>query len=139
MSARSKARKRALDILYQSDVRGVSPVDVLQVEEGRRLERREAELNPLVRELVGGVSEHRVEIDEILATYSLGWTVERMAAVDRAALRIGVYEVIWADEVPDAVAISEAVALVSDLSTDESPSFVNGLLSRASEMKSLHR
>ena len=139
MAARSKARKRALDVLYQADLRGVAPLGVLGDEETRRSESNDPSLNPLVRELIEGVSAHSAEIDEILSTYSLGWTLERMAAVDRAALRIGTYEIIWADDVPDGVAISEAVALVSDLSTDDSPTFVNGLLTRVSEVKSLHR
>ena len=139
MSARSKARKRALDVLYQSDLRGVGALSVLESEETRREAAREPSLNPLVRELVMGVVAHQSHIDEILSTYSLGWTLDRMAAVDRAALRIGTYEIVWVDAVPDAVAISEAVALVADLSTDESPGFVNGLLTRVSEVKALVR
>lgn len=139
MAARSKARKRALDVLYQADLRGVPAIGVLGDEESRRSEGREPELNPLVREIIEGVSTHQAHIDEILSTYSLGWTLERMAAVDRAALRIGTYEIVWADDVPDGVAISEAVGLVADLSTDESPAFVNGLLTRVSEVKALHR
>ncbi len=85
--------------------------------------------------LVEGVAEHLERIDEIISTYSQGWTIDRMASVDRAALRIGVYEMLWQEDVPDAVAISEAVELVTELSSDEAPSFVNGLLGRVLRMK----
>ena len=92
-------------------------------------------MNAYVVDVVEGVTRHREQIDELLSSYSMGWTLERMPAVDRAILRIGTYELMWADEVPDAVAISEAVAMATDLSTDESPSFVNGLLGRLMEVK----
>ena len=93
-------------------------------------------MNAYVDELVRGVVEHAEYIDEILSTYSLGWTLSRMPAVDRSVLRLGCFEILWNDDVPDAVAMAEAVALVQDLSTDESAAFVNGLLARISEIKS---
>ena len=86
-------------------------------------------------ELVRGVEAHRDRIDELLATYAEGWTLDRMQAVDRNILRIGAYELLWADDVPDGVAISEAVELAKDLSTDASPAFVNGLLAKLLELK----
>jgi N utilization substance protein B len=129
VSARGKARKRALDVLYEADLRSVPPLDVLVAREGD-----EGLPNPYTRELVEGVVAHRGRIDEVLATYAQGWSVERMPAVDRNILRLGVYELLWADDVPDAVAISEAVALASTLSTEESGSFVNGLLGRIAEV-----
>lgn len=135
MSARSKARKRALDVLYEADVRGTDPAAVLMATQQRRQDEGQAAMNAYVSEVVDGVTRHRAEIDELLGSYSMGWTLERMPAVDRAILRIGTYELMWADQVPDAVAISEAVALATDLSTDESPSFVNGLLGRLMEVK----
>lgn len=135
MSARSKARKRALDVLYEADVRGTDPAEVLATTQRRREDEGQAAMNAYVSEVVDGVTSHRAEIDELLASYSMGWTLDRMPAVDRAILRIGTYELMWADQVPDAVAISEAVALATDLSTDESPSFVNGLLGRLMEVK----
>ena len=135
MAARSKARKRALDILYESDLRGSSAVAVLETQIGRRTADKEPELNAYVRTLIEGVTANQEQIDEILSTYSMGWTLDRMPAVDKAVLRIGAYEIIWADDIPDAVAISEAVTLVTDLSTDESSSFVNGLLGRIAEIK----
>jgi N utilization substance protein B len=135
VAARSKARKRALDVLYEADVRGSSATAVLATQVQRRADDHEPELNAYVQTLVEGVVLHQEEIDEILSTYSMGWTLDRMPAVDRAALRIAAFEIIWSPDIPDAVAISEAVALVQDLSTDESSSFVNGLLGRISEIK----
>ena len=133
MSARTKARKRALDLLFEAESRGVN-VGALLAE---RVETPVTEhpLPEYTRALVAGVVEHWREIDEVLTTYSQGWSLERMPDVDRAILRIGAYEVIWADEVPDPVAISEAIALAGELSTDESPKFVHGLLARIAEIK----
>ena len=124
-STRSKARKRALDILFEAELRGADPVATL--------EERAAAADPPVREytakLVRGVAAHASEIDaRISACLAPGWTLPRMPRVDRNALRIAVFEIGYG-EVPDAVAISEAVRLVSELSTDDSPSFVNGVLS----------
>ena len=135
MAARSKARKRALDVLYEADVRSINATEVLLGQIDRRAADHEPELNAYVTSLVEGVVANQEQIDEILSTYSMGWTLDRMPAVDRAVLRIGTFEIIWADDVPDAVAVSEAVALVQDLSTEESASFVNGLLGRIIEIK----
>jgi transcription antitermination protein NusB len=131
MPARSKARKRALDLLYEAELRG-EPVLAL-------LDQRTADASPPVApyavQLVRGVQEHRERIDELLTAHAEGWTLDRMPAVDRNILRIGVYELLWADDVPDAVAISEAVQLARSLSTDASPAFVNGLLARLLDLK----
>jgi transcription antitermination protein NusB len=124
MAARTKARKRALDVLYASDLRAENPVDALE----RAIADGEGPGNDYTTTLVRGVVEHQARIDELLATYAQGWTLERMPAVDRNVLRLGVFEVLFADDVPDAVALTEAMALVRDLSTDESPQFVNGVL-----------
>jgi transcription antitermination protein NusB len=126
VSARSKARKRALDVLYESDLRSTDPVTTL----ADRVALAEPPVNDYTIELVEGVQGHRDRIDAILADYAEGWTVARMPDVDRAILRLGVYELLWRDEVPDAVAIDEAVELAKSLSTDESPRFVNGVLAR---------
>jgi transcription antitermination protein NusB len=127
VGARSKARKRALDILFEADLRGLNAVTLLA-------ERLGGGADPPVPEytveLVEGVTEHRARIDDILASYSEDWTLERMPGVDRAVLRIGLYEMLWRDDVPDPVAIDEAVELAKSLSTDESPRFVNGVLGR---------
>jgi N utilization substance protein B len=124
MTARSKARKRALDVLFECEVRGL-PL-------GQTLDERVIAADPPVNEytvrLIRGIAEQQGRIDDLLATYAQGWSLDRMPAVDRNALRIGVYEILYVDEVPDAVAVSEAMGLVRDLSTDESPGFVNGVL-----------
>ena len=101
----------------------------------RRLESGDPALNAYVSELVEGVQIHRERIDELLGTYAMGWTLTRMPAVDRSILRMASYEVLWRDDIPDAVAISEAVALAQELSTEESATFVNGLLGRLSDVK----
>ena len=132
MAARSKARKRALDILFASELRGESPVEALQ----SAIDAGEGPTNPYTATLVRGVVEHQARIDELLSTYATGWSLERMPAVDRNVLRLGVFELLYADDVPDAVAVTEAMALVQDLSTDESPTFVNGVLGNLQRNKS---
>ncbi len=124
MPARSKARKRALDVLYAAELRADDPIASLDqaVADGT------GPTNDYTSVLVRGVAEHRARIDELLSTYSTGWTLDRMPAVDRNVLRIGLFEMLHVEDVPDAVAVSEAMALVRDLSTDESPQFVNGVL-----------
>jgi N utilization substance protein B len=124
MSARSKSRKRALDVLFESEVRGLPLGGTLD----ERVLAAEPPVNDYTVQLIRGVVEHGERIDELIGTYAQGWSLERMPAVDRNALRIGILEVLWVDDVPDAVAVSEALALVADLSTDESPAFVNGVL-----------
>ena len=131
MPARSKARKRALDVLFEAEVRGEPVLTLLE----ERVADASPPVSPYAAELVRGVQAHRDRIDELLTTYAEDWTLGRMAAVDRNILRIGTYELLWAGDVPDAVAISEAVALARDLSTDASPAFVNGLLARLQGLK----
>jgi N utilization substance protein B len=126
MAARSKARKRALDILFEAELRGLPTLELLS----ERQSLGEVPVQPYAAELVRGVASNRERIDELISWNLVDWTMERMPAVDRNILRIGVYELLWADGVPDGVAISEAVALAQDLSTDNSPAFVNGLLAR---------
>jgi transcription antitermination protein NusB len=126
MAARSKARKRAVDVLYEADLRAVDPVATL----ADRVALAEPPVNDYTVELVEGVQANRARIDEILGEYAEGWTIDRMPDVDRAVLRLGVYELLWCPDVPAAVAIDEAVELAKSLSTDESPRFVNGVLGR---------
>jgi transcription antitermination protein NusB len=126
VAARSKARKRAVDLLYEADLRGADPVSTL----AERIALADPPISDYTVELVEGVTEHRQAIDELLSSYAEGWTLERMPGVDRAVLRVGLYELLWSSDVPDAVAIDEAVELAKALSTDESPRFVNGLLGR---------
>ena len=123
MAARSKARKRALDLIYASEMRHRSAVEALaeQAQDGTAH-------NDYTVQLVEGITEHQPRIDEVIASYAKGWTLSRMPAVDRNVLRLATYEVLYVDDVPDAVAVSEALKLVRELSTDESPAFVNGVL-----------
>jgi len=133
VGARSKARKRALDVLFEAEQRGLDPVGLLAAriaEPGT-----EAALPQYSVEIVEGVVDHSERIDELLATHSHGWTIERMPAVDRILLRLGTWEILFNDDVPDAVAVDEAVELARSLSTDESPVFVNGLLGRIVDLK----
>ncbi|UKA52562.1 transcription antitermination factor NusB [Arthrobacter sp. FW305-BF8] len=131
MSARGKARNRALEVLFEAEQRSVSAFDVLRA----RRERTDQIVNPYTLEIVEGVVSMQTTIDEFLETYSQGWTLERMPSVDRIILRIGTWELLYNDDVPDGVAVSEAVALAKTLSTDESPSFINGLLGRLQQLK----
>ena len=126
MAARSKARKRALDILFESEQRGLPTLELL----AERQSLGEQPVPQYAADLVRGVASHSERIDALISWNLVDWTLERMPAVDRNVLRLGVYELLWADDVPDGVAISEAVALAEDLSTDASPSFVNGVLAR---------
>lgn len=120
MSARSKARKRALDLIYAAEMRDRPATEELAEYDGI--------LNDYTRDLVAGVDDHRARLDEVISSYAEGWSLERMPALDRNILRLGTFEVLYVDDVPDAVAISEAVNLGRDLSTDESPAFINGVL-----------
>ena len=135
MAARTKARRRALDVLFEADQKGRN-ADLLDIlEERKHVTVAQGPFPAYAVEIVEGVAAHREEIDELLRTYSQGWSLERMAAVDRAVLRLGAWELLHNDAVPDGVAIDEAVSLATELSTDESPSFVNGILARLLELK----
>lgn len=131
MGARSKARKRALDVLYEADQRGTNPLDTLR----ERLAQSDPPVPAYAVTLVEGVMTNLVRIDELLETYAQDWTLDRFPAVDLAVLRIGTFELLWCPDVPDAVAVSEAVELAANLSTDDSPAFVNGLLARLLQLK----
>ena len=124
MAARSKARKRAVDVLYEADVRSRDRRSLLA--------ERVADGNPPVPDhtvrLVEGVDEHAGRIDDLIDTHASGWSIDRLPDVDRAILRRAVFELLWADDVPDAVVIDEAVELAKALSTDDSPAYVNGVL-----------
>ena len=131
MSARSKARKRALDVLYESELRGTDPVATLR----DRLAQADPPVPEYAVELVEGVVEHQSRIDELLSSYAVDWPLERMPPVDRNVLRLGSYELLFRDDVPDVVAIDEAVELAKRLSTEDSPAFVNGLLAQLLRLK----
>ena len=131
MGARTKARKRALDVLYESDLRGADVRATLQ----ERLAQADPPIAAYAVELVEGVLAHRELIDRVLRRVAVDWSLERMPPVDRNLLRIGAYELLWGDDVPDSVALSEAVELATALSTEQSPSFVNGVLAKVLELK----
>ncbi|ASD22231.1 MULTISPECIES: transcription antitermination factor NusB [Cryobacterium] len=134
MSARTKARKRAIDILYAADIRQTTIPQSLAMEAERAANEPARMVSWLyARDIVDGVVDHREEIDELIETYSQGWTLSRMPTIDRAILRIGIWEILYNDAVPHAVAIDEAVEAAKVLSTDDSAGFVNGLLGRIAQ------
>ncbi len=135
MSARSKARKQTLDLLYESDIRSSDLLELLSlrdvVEEG-------VDARPIreyTRLLVEGVHLHKRKIDELISTYAQGWDMDRLAAVDRNILRLGIFEILWQDEIDDAVIIDEALTLAQSLSTEESAGFIHGVLGRIVSIK----
>jgi transcription antitermination protein NusB len=132
MPARRKARKRALDVLYEADLRDTPILDTLAAAVARIEPPRPPHLDYTVT-LVEGVAAHRDRIDELIGSYAEGWTLDRMPPVDRNLARIAVYELLYAEDIDDPVAITEAVELARQLSTDDSPRFLNGLLARIAE------
>jgi N utilization substance protein B len=136
MSARTKARKRALDVLYGADVRQIALNQALATEAERAVNEPQREASWLyAREILDGIIDNQDEIDEQIETYAQGWTLARMPIVDRAILRIGVWELLFNEQVPDGVAISEAVEAATVLSTDDSAGFINGLLAKIAQNK----
>ena len=135
MSARSKARKQTLDLLYESDIRGSSPADLLVLRDVPDESPDARPMRDFTKALIGGITENRRKIDELIATYAQGWDMDRLPAVDRNILRLAIYEIIWSDDVEDAVAIDEALNLARDLSTDESAGYIHGVLGRISTIK----
>lgn len=131
MNSRTKARLRALEVLFEADQRSDDIIDVLV----RRRTYTSAQISQYSEQIVRGVRDRDEEIREYIETYSQDWTMDRMPSVDRVALRLGAWELLFNDEIPDAVAISEATGLVRLLSTDDSPKFVNGLLDRLRQVK----
>jgi transcription antitermination protein NusB len=124
MAARFKARKRAVDVLYEAELRGEDRLSVLR----DRIETANPPVPEHTVRLVEGVAEHAPRIDELIDAHASGWTIDRLPDVDRAILRMATFELLWADDVPDAVVIDEAVELAKTLSTDDSPAYVNGVL-----------
>ena len=135
MSARSKARKQTLDLLYESDMRGSSAADLLVLRDNPDEGPDARPIRDFTKILIGGITENRRKIDELIATYAQGWDMDRLPAVDRNILRLAIYEIIWSDDVEDAVAIDEALNLARDLSTDESAGYIHGVLGRISTIK----
>ena len=135
MSARSKARKQALDLLYETDIRGTNLLETL---EARDIPAEGPDARPIreyTRELVNGVSDNRRKIDELITTYAQGWDMDRLPAVDRNILRLGIYEILWSTSVPASVAIDEALDLAKELSSDDSAKYIHGVLGRIASIK----
>ena len=135
MSARSKARKQSLDLLYEGDIRGQAPADLLAsrevIEEGPDAR----PIREYTKELISGIAENRRKIDELISTYAQGWDMDRLPAVDRNILRLGIYEILWCKDLDDAIAIDEALKLARELSTDDSAAYIHGVLGRISNIK----
>ena len=132
MPARRKARKRALDVLYEADLRDLPPSQVMESYLQRIAKPHPAHLD-YTKSLVEGIAENLDRIDELIASYAEGWTIDRMPVVDRNLARIAVYELLYVPEIDDPVAITEAVELAKQMSTDDSPRFLNGMLGRIAE------
>jgi N utilization substance protein B len=136
VAARNNARKRAFQILFEADQRGTSVQNVLaDWVRHSRSDERQPPVTEYTMELVEGYARYAPRIDELIETYAEGWDLDRMPVVDRNIVRLGTYELVWVDGTPDAVVIDEAVQLAKEFSTDESPSFVNGLLGRFKDLK----
>ena len=126
---RHQARKRAVDLLFEAEARGLSAAEVADARAALAEANSDvAPLNPYTATVARGVTEHRAHIDDLITAHRQGWTLERLPAVDRAILRVAVWELLHAEDVPEPVAVDEAVQLAKELSTDESPGFVNGVL-----------
>jgi N utilization substance protein B len=136
VSARSKARKHSLDLLYESDIRGSAPLELLNL---RDIDDDGPDARPIreyTKALIIGVTEHRRKIDELITTYAKGWDMDRLPAVDRNILRLAIYEILWESQLDDAIAIDEALTLAKELSTDESAGYIHGVLGRITSIKS---
>jgi transcription antitermination protein NusB len=135
VSARSKARKQTLDILYEADIRGTKPLDILAVRDVTEEGPDARPIREYTRELITGVTDNRRKIDELIATYAQGWDMDRLPAVDRNIMRLALFEILWSPSLDDAVAIDEALSLAKELSTDESSAYIHGVLARIASLK----
>ncbi|OEU88827.1 antitermination protein NusB [Streptomyces abyssalis] len=136
MAARNKARKRAFQIIFEADQRDSTPTDVMQDWiRHAGTDERQPPVSEYTMQLIEGYAQNAERIDELISTYSVGWTLDRMPVVDRCILRLAAYELIWSEDVPEAVVIDEALDIAREFSTDESPPFINGLLGRLKDLK----
>ena len=135
MSARSKARKQALDLLYEADIRGSSALELLQsrdvIEDGPDAR----PIREFTKELISGISTNSRKIDELITTYAQGWDMDRLPAVDRNILRLAIFEIVWTADLADGIAIDEALTLAKELSTEESAGYIHGVLGKISSIK----
>jgi N utilization substance protein B len=128
VKGRHQARKRAVDLLFEAEARGLTPAQAADARAALAEAKLTAPLHPYTAAVARGVTEHAAHIDDLIVTHLQGWTLERLPAVDRAILRVAVWELLYADDVPEPVAVDEAVQLAKELSTDDSPGFINGVL-----------
>ena len=135
MSARSKARKQSLDLLYESDIRGKVSTDLLALRDVIEDGPDARPIRDYTKILISGVDEHKRKIDELITTYAQGWDMDRLPAVDRNILRLGIFEILWQEDVPDSVAIDEALTLAKELSTEESAGYIHGVLGRIASIR----
>ncbi len=135
MSARSKARKQTLDLLYEADIRSVSASELLALRDAVEEGPDARPIREFTRELISGITSNRRKIDELISTYAQGWDMDRLPAVDRNILRLGIYEIVWSQDLDDGIAIDEALNLARELSTDESAGYIHGVLGRISTIK----
>jgi N utilization substance protein B len=136
VSARSKARKQTLDLLYESDIRSS---DLLELLSSRDVDEEGADARPIreyTKSLIEGIYTHKRKIDELITTYAQGWDMDRLPTVDRNILRLGIYEILWETDLDDAIVIDEALSLAKDLSTDDSAGYIHGVLGRIASIKS---
>jgi N utilization substance protein B len=135
VSARSKARKQSLDLLYEGDIRGQAPLDLLASREVIDEGPDARPIREYTKELISGIADNRRKIDELISTYAQGWDMDRLPAVDRNILRLGIYEILWCKDLDDAIAIDEALNLARELSTDDSAAYIHGVIGRISNIK----
>jgi N utilization substance protein B len=135
VSARSKARKQTLDLLYEADIRSLSATDLLALRDVVEDGPDARPIREFTKSLVIGVTENKRKIDELIATYAQGWDMDRLPAVDRNILRLGIFEIVWSADLDDGIAIDEALTLAKELSTDESAAYIHGVLGRISSIK----
>jgi N utilization substance protein B len=135
VSARSKARKQTLDLLYEADIRSISATDLLALRDVVEDGPDARPIREFTKSLVIGVTENKRKIDELIATYAQGWDMDRLPAVDRNILRLGIFEIVWSADLDDGIAIDEALTLAKELSTDESAGYIHGVLGRISTIK----
>ena len=135
MAARSKARKAALDILFESDLRGSSTAELLANRLGGEITAQTPALREYTKTLVEGVIAHKRKIDELISTYAQGWDLDRLPIVDRNVMRIAIFELLWGESIDEAVVIDQALEMVRTLSTEESAKYLHGLLARISTIK----
>lgn len=129
VKGRHQARKRAVDVLFESEARGLTPAQGVALRTTLAAEQPDvAALHPYTATVANGVTAHSARIDDLIISHLQGWKLERLPAVDRAILRVAIWELLYADDVPEPVAVDEAVKLAKELSTDDSPGFINGVL-----------